>query len=265
MKIENTGIYSIDQLKKLHSTLKEILLIITEIFDSNDIPYVLIGGTALGARRHKGFIPWDDDIDICILESDIDKIHSVSELFLEHNLIIQNIKTENQTPYYFTKIRLNNTVFDEKIVDGINIHKGIFVDVFPVKYITNSKKKYLLNHYLFTFLNLIYISKKTTYHSNKQKRAYLFFFSFIGLFISNKYLDKLMKNNFNDKEKTWLGYYGVKNFYFKNEDFLNRKLVEFENQKLYQLDNVDDFLKRFFGDTFLELPPLNLQCRLHLQ
>ena len=110
-----------------------MLSTITLILDKNQIPYCLIGGTALGAKRHNGFIPWDDDIDIGVLEEDIDKIISLQAEFKKKSLFVQHYKTEKSTPYYFTKVRLDNSVFEEKFIENLNIHKGIFVDIFPLR------------------------------------------------------------------------------------------------------------------------------------
>ena len=78
--------YDTKVLKDLQLSLSEMLSTITLILDKNQIPYCLIGGTALGAKRHNGFIPWDDDIDIGVLEEDIDKIISLQAEFKKKSL-----------------------------------------------------------------------------------------------------------------------------------------------------------------------------------
>ena len=248
--------YTKTQLEKLQGVLLKILEDTTKIFDDNGINYVLNGGTALGARRHNGFIPWDDDIDICVMEKDIKKILDLEKKFKEKGLFIQNYKTEPNTPYYFTKIRLKNTIFEERIIRDLDINKGIFLDVFPLRSVPNSKFRYLFNYYFFRIFNLLFTSNKTTYSSSKLKIIYKLIFKCISFLFSSGCLYSLLKNRFNSDDKDFLGYYGFKNLVFKRKDFFNRVKVSFEGKDFYQLNNVDEYLIHYYGSSYLELPPL---------
>ena len=118
-------------LDKLHSVQIEILDEIVGICDKHNLTYFLIGGTLLGAVRHKGFIPWDDDLDIAMPREDYEKFLKIAKTELDKKYYLHDISIDKNYWQPFIKIRKNNTLFDEKMIDNIETHKGIFVDVFP--------------------------------------------------------------------------------------------------------------------------------------
>jgi len=125
---------------KLRKVEVEILKEIDRICVKNNIRYYLCGGTLLGAVRHKGFIPWDDDIDIIMPREDYNKfIGLCMNGELSDKYMLQNTDTEPEYHLPFTKIRKNNTLFDESGVKKLKIHKGIFVDIFPLDYSKKDK------------------------------------------------------------------------------------------------------------------------------
>ena len=116
---------------KLHQCLLMIAKEIKRICDKNGIKYFLIGGSLLGAVRHNGFIPWDDDMDFGMLRADYDRFISVCENDLKDEFLLCSINTEENYNRAFAKVRLKGTFFpDQGQANGIN--SGIFVDVFPI-------------------------------------------------------------------------------------------------------------------------------------
>lgn len=116
--------------------LKNKELEILRAFDSmcreNNLSYFITAGTLLGAVRHKGFIPWDDDIDVVMLRKDFKKLNKVCKKALPKGLFLQDKKNDKGYPFHFDKIRLDNTEVVDPFLQGVNIHKGIYIDVFPV-------------------------------------------------------------------------------------------------------------------------------------
>ena len=118
---------------------KKIMLNILNEFDKvckeHGLIYWLTAGTLLGSVRHQGFIPWDDDIDIAMPRDDYDKLISVR--FPSH-LFLQNKCTDPRVRHYYTKIRDINSLFIEEQEKGkdVGYHQGIFVDVFPVNFVS---------------------------------------------------------------------------------------------------------------------------------
>lgn len=119
--------------ERLWSTEVEILSEIDRICKKYNLVYYLAYGTLIGAIRHKGFIPWDDDIDITMPRNDYNKLKKIClEGKLNEKFFYQDVDTDPEYYLTYAKIRKNNTLFDESDTRHLNIHRGIFVDVFPL-------------------------------------------------------------------------------------------------------------------------------------
>lgn len=131
-------------LHQLQNTQIEILKVIDKFCVENDIKYSLYAGTLLGAVRHKGFIPWDDDLDICMSRENYNKFIELWTINAPDGYILQNKENYPNFTQSFTKIRKDHTTFlqDESEIGAY--HTGIFVDVFPVDRLPNGKIKQLL-------------------------------------------------------------------------------------------------------------------------
>jgi len=128
-----------EQLKKLHEALLDILDEIDRICRKNDIMYFLDSGTALGAIRHGGFIPWDDDADVGMLREDYERFLVAAKEELSPRFFLQNQYTQPEYLQFNSKIRLNHTFFPEIRNEGTSLHQGIFVDIFPFDYISDNQ------------------------------------------------------------------------------------------------------------------------------
>lgn len=110
----------------------EILLEFDRICKKHGMKYQLYAGTLIGAIRHEGFIPWDDDIDVCMLRSEYDKFLSWVEIELNNKYFFQTYKTDLNYINKFAKIRRNGTLFVEKSVKDLEIHHGVYIDIFAL-------------------------------------------------------------------------------------------------------------------------------------
>lgn len=127
------------ELRKLQLLQLEISKEIKRICDKNGISYFLICGTLLGAVRHQGFIPWDDDMDIGMSARDYDRFLKLAPSQLDDRFFLQTDKTDPDCGYVFAKVRLLHTHMREKVTDGLHINDGIFVDIFPYDQISAKK------------------------------------------------------------------------------------------------------------------------------
>lgn len=118
-------------LKRLWGVELEILDVIHRICVENGLNYSLAYGTLIGAVRHKGFIPWDDDIDIIMPRDDYERLISIWGARAPKEYILQNVRTDPDFTQSFTKIRKAGTTFLQYEYERTKkYHKGIFVDVF---------------------------------------------------------------------------------------------------------------------------------------
>lgn len=126
------------ELDTLHKTLLEILNDFDSFCRSNNIQYSLAYGTVLGAVRHKGFIPWDDDLDVMMTRENYNKFLWLYKDNEKYTLQKEQI----DYPLYFSKLRKNETTFIENIKyrkKWKNIHQGIYIDIFPEDKVAKNK------------------------------------------------------------------------------------------------------------------------------
>lgn len=120
----------------LHRAHQQALCTLLREFDrvcrALDIPYVLFAGTLLGAVRHQGFIPWDDDLDVILLREDYERFLREAEGLLDPDKFYLQKEFSRHWPVFFSKLRLNQTTCLEKFhPKDPEIHQGIYMDIFP--------------------------------------------------------------------------------------------------------------------------------------
>ena len=134
------------------------------ICDKLNLNYYIIHGSLLGAIKSKGFIPYDDDIDVGMLRSDYNKLINEGNKVIESGYFVQSYITDKEYPLPFAKIRADNTAFVQPKMKKFNIHQGIYIDIFPIDYYPENK----LIKAVKKIQSIIYnarISKRMTYES----------------------------------------------------------------------------------------------------
>lgn len=126
-------------LRQLQLTMLETLKVFDAFCRKHDIKYSLYAGSLLGAVRHQGFIPWDDDLDVCMSRSEYDRFIALWEQAHPEGYILQN--KENTPAYWqsFSKIRKDYTTFLQEAREAGKYHTGIFLDIFPLDRIPEGK------------------------------------------------------------------------------------------------------------------------------
>ena len=154
-----------EELNKLKAIEIDMLIELIRICQKYKLRYFVIGGTCLGAVRHKGFIPWDDDIDIGMPRKDYNRFLEIAQNELPSHLFLQNYKTEKDSILNFTKIRNSNTTFVEKPVAHLDINHGAYIDIFPLDGVPENKFVKKFNDLCLACLNL----KLTRYYLGNTK------------------------------------------------------------------------------------------------
>ena len=118
-------------LRRLQLTQLDIAKEIKRVCEKNDIKYWLESGTLLGAVRHKGFIPWDDDLDIAMRRDDYERFKKIAPRDLSSEYFFQSWETDENFGLPFAKVRKRKTIYKEIKAKNSKANNGIFVDIFP--------------------------------------------------------------------------------------------------------------------------------------
>lgn len=119
-------------LKRLHNVQLELLRELDCICRKNNISYFLFAGSALGAIRHQGFIPWDDDVDVVMLRPEYERFLDAAERELDSKKYFLQREFSPHWPMFFSKLRANDTTYLERYPpQDWQTHMGIYIDIFP--------------------------------------------------------------------------------------------------------------------------------------
>ena len=119
-------------MNKLQEKLLDILKVYLEICDKLGLTYYLANGSALGAEKYGGFIPWDDDMDVVMPREDYEIFCEKAPTYLPTHMFLQNYKSDPSFPHFYSKLRDSNTAFVEKGVEHLDMNHGMFIDIFPL-------------------------------------------------------------------------------------------------------------------------------------
>lgn len=185
------------QLRQLQLLELKILKEIKRICEQNNIKYFLIGGSLIGAVRHNGFIPWDDDIDIAMMRKDFDRFVEIAEKSISHEFFVQTPESDSgNTDYGIARVRLNGTSFIQESNKNVSMHHGIFVDVFPFDNLPDNKISAFFYGSCFPLLKRVYAkrNKYTPSPKSKSKKLLLCFASICLFPVPDKTLKKWLEN-----------------------------------------------------------------------
>lgn len=254
------------ELRHLQLVILGIMKDIDELCRKNNIEYYLFGGSALGAIRHKGFIPWDDDMDIIIPHRHYAKfIKACREQLDPEKYYIQ--ETLVDWSMLFSKIRLKGTYFEEPgVTDTIREHRGIFLDVFRLDNAPNGKLQRIWQYCCGKYL-LCYCLFQRGYKGASLKKK-LLMFSGIPLkwkCLRDFFVWQLVK--YNSEETGMYGSFGArfrfKNSFYKKDFFSTSVYVPFEDIQLPVPEKYDEYLTQIYGD-YMTPPPVSEQIGWHL-
>lgn len=110
----------------------DLFKVFKETCEKLGLNYFLVCGSALGAARHGGFIPWDDDMDVGMYREDYNKFMELAPALLPKGIFLQNYKTDPVYPNVFAKLRNSNTTYIEKSIRHLKINHGVYIDIFPL-------------------------------------------------------------------------------------------------------------------------------------
>lgn len=250
-----------ENLIKLHNVLFEILEEVVKICEKNDLTYFLISGTLLGAIRHKGFIPWDDDLDIAMSRQDYEIFLKLCQNQLKDNYYIHYHLTDPNYWLPFAKVRKNGTIFEEKAVVSIKSHKGIFIDIFPLDN-ANKQRSVIqdIQAFLTKKISSIIIHKRGLNIGKPKSLVKLLLFIIRPLKIQSMsiFQQRIMSLNSNNKSKYFINlgsYYNYVNETMPKNKYYPPVQVEFNGKNFNAPNDWDYVLTRIYGN-YMQLPPV---------
>lgn len=250
--------------KHLQHIILDIAKDVDTLCKKNNIPYFLDGGTALGAIRHHGFIPWDDDFDIIILPEDYSRFVEMCRTQLDSQKYIFE-EALIDWPLHISKIKLLGTRIDE--VDAFpSLHPCIYIDVFCFD---NASNYTLVRYwqYLCARIWVAYLLTQKPYTATGilkklvLKCAHVLKYAPIRNFIRNqsrsKKAGKYLSMAWCRKRPSW------KQCFCPREYFSRQVIVPFEDFQFPVANNIDGYLSTCFGN-YMELPPIEKRVGLHI-
>lgn len=252
-----------NSIELLHSIQLDMLVKFDRICEENGLTYFLDSGTALGAVRHKGFIPWDDDVDVGMPREDYNRLLELGEKGLPDNLFVQTYKNDPAYMMPFAKIRLGGTFFPEGAVDVRKMkYQGIYMDVFPFDKVPSDqeKAKHRIKKSRFWYYVSVYSRRDFPGKKRSQQMVALWLKRLSDKTVNriHEYYDRFC-TKYNTKDtKLWTCYCWrmsqQKMYLFEESELFPTTKVLFEGKELSIMRAPHVYLEKMFGDYSI-LPP----------
>ena len=254
-------------LERIHRAELYLLLSFDSICRDHGLSYFLDSGTALGAVRHKGFIPWDDDIDVGMPRKDYEFFLDNAQELLPNDIIIQTSKTDCNYLRHYAKLRLKDTFFPEKDA-RLHLYKqqGLFIDIFPFDNLPNSilwaKVKIKLSVELY---HVISTWRSSVISSSRMRKCFQRVIRRIPekriMWLDGVYERFCRSNNIRETKYLTCYFWRMTTYHpfiFEKSRLLPVKETLFEGFPFFSVRDPDYYLSMMYGD-YLQLPPIDKQ------
>lgn len=256
---EICGHYVSKEMKELWAVELDLLKQFDDVCKKYDLKYYASFGTLLGAARHKGFIPWDDDIDVVMSREEFKKLCKVPKEEFKEPYFFQTEYTEPGSHNYFGKLRNSDTTALLKLEPGFTFNQGIFIDIFPMDNIPDDEEEHIRFKKRVAFVREIGLLWSRAYETKAFRTKYFPFYIivygtkwFIRLFkIRNPFIrlaDKLAQKYNHKETKRWSNLTVGDSYYFTKEYFDDIVYLDFENLKVPCPKRYDEALTERYGN-----------------
>ena len=253
---------AVQSVKQVQQKILEVMKYIDALCRKHGITYYIMGGTALGAVRHGGFIPWDDDLDIFMTPSEYEKFKRVFEKENSSLFVLQEWRT---TPDYleYAKVRMNGTTFiEESFKDRTDLHQGIYVDIMILHKVPDNQLLQKVVYYESKFVTLYALSQRNWKPKTKAQSIVLKLLKVMPCKMMAKlcyqhiYKYDGMTNGF--KYCYWITPAKFRNGLFDASYFSEPVDIPFEDTVLYGSKKIKEYLVYRYGD-YMKLPSAEAQ------
>lgn len=249
-----------EELNKVQSIELELLIEADRICRKGNIKYNIIAGTLLGAIRHKGFIPWDDDADIAMMRKEYTKFVNACKTELNHEkFYFQDHKETRGYRWGYGKLRRKDTLFLRANQEHMPYPQGIFLDIFPLDFVPDKRfARSIINFRAFFIRKFLWARVGKVADKSLVMRTTYKMMDIIPEKTILGWYDNLIKK-LSKTDSNWvrtLMYPAANKTYgYKRKWYENSIELEFENHKLYGMKYYNEYLEFKFGD-YMKLPPV---------
>lgn len=248
--------------RQVQGKILETMKYIDQLCRAHGIEYYIMGGTALGAVRHGGFIPWDDDLDIFMTPSQYEKFKAVFEAQNSEQFVLQEWRT---TPKYleYAKVRMNGTTFIEEVYkDRKDMHHGIYVDIMILHKVPEGKLIQKLVYLESKFVTLYALSQRNWKPKTKGQARTLKLLKLLPCKLMAKIAYRRIYR-YDDRQKNFKYCYWITPAKFRNglfdPCFFEKPVdVPFEDTVLLGSEKIKEYLEYRYGD-YMKLPSKEAQ------
>lgn len=248
---------SVQTVHDVQLKILEIMKFIDKLCREHDVVYFIMGGTALGAVRHGGFIPWDDDLDIFMTPAEYAKFKHAFNALRSEQFVLQEWRT---TPNYleYAKVRMNGTTFIEEVFkDRKDMHHGIYVDIMMLHKVPMNTIIQKIVYYKSKFVTLYALSQRNWKPKTKGQAVMLKVLKFLPCkWIAKASYRHIYKYDSLENGSMfcyWITPARFKNGLFHDSLFANPVDIPFEDTMLMGSERIRDYLEYRYGD-YTQLP-----------
>lgn len=246
-----------EELHKVQLCQLDLAVEVKRICEKHNLKFTLTYGSLLGAVRHKGFIPWDDDLDIAMLRSDYEKFINICKSELDDQYILCTYETDKNYGNYFAQLRIKDTVYSQKISENLKVENGVFIDIYPYDFCSENKIIQCFECNLFKSYRIALLLNKG-YNINKFPIIIKIIKRFCCLFSPDTFIKMMNKICRKRKSSKYICSFSGP---YKSRECIPRsyfdsfELCKFDNQLLPILSDSKKVLTQWYGDYMILPPP----------
>lgn len=247
------------EIRPLQLRILDILLAVQEVCEKHNLRYYIIAGTLLGAVRHKGFIPWDDDLDIGMPRKDYEKLMANAKEWMPEQYEVVSYETDKTYPLQFAKIQDANTTLIERM--HLKYLGGVYIDVFPLDGMTSNPimQTWQLMRY-FYYKKVLYFIYRDPYRHGHGPSSWLpllcrKFYTLEGV---QEKIKRVQKTYDYDAHEYVVNHFDGRKGIMPRRYYGKPTPINFEGKQVLGVEDTNAYLTRQYGD-YMTLPPVDKQ------
>ena len=244
----------------LQEHIYQILIVVDRVCEKHGIPYFLFFGSAIGALRHKGFIPWDDDADICMLRPDYERFLKICATELPEGYSLQHFSVEPDFFFPIIRVLKTNVRIRLPAFENMPIRKNVYMDILSLDSLPKTVFEHRVQLFLRRWIRILMEIKNVNHVAPRWRNRMLV--RFVRPFLNNYKLTRFQDRvsawgRSNKSEYVWSADapYSPKQVTFPRKWLERRRRVMFENHEFWISADAEACLEKTYGDYMTPPPP----------